>query len=105
MVALAHVEAPCIGNVAEICKIDFVLGPDVAAAERGLLERDAALMALGNIDKSPAVGPEQPFVGREDYKIRVEARKVHRQHTGALRRVDQEGGSPSARRRRGLGVS
>src|SRR6266550_3705006 len=43
MVALAHVEAPCIGNVADIGEIDRILGAHVTAAERGLLKRYAAL--------------------------------------------------------------
>ena len=49
-------------------------------------------MAFGTVQEGAAVGPEQPFVGREDHKIRVEMLYIHRQHAGALRRVDQEGG-------------
>ena len=42
MVALTHVETPRIRNVAEVIgEIDRVLGAHVAAAARGLLERDA----------------------------------------------------------------
>src|SRR6476619_3140000 len=90
MVALAHVEASSVGQVAEIGEIDFVLGAYVTAAERGLLERDAILMAFSDIEKGAAIGTEQPFVGRKGHEIRIEARHVERQYAGALRRVDQE---------------
>ena len=59
-------------NIAEIGEIDLVLGAHVTAAERGLLQRNAVLMALGDVEEGAAVGPEQPFVGREDHKIRIE---------------------------------
>ena len=90
MIALAHVEAPGIADVIEIAEIHRVLGAHVAAAGGSLLQRDAALMAFRNIEKSAAVWAEQPFVGREDHKIRIEARHIHRQHAGALRRVHQK---------------
>src|SRR5260370_28713215 len=93
MVALAHIEAPCIVNVAKVREIDLVLGAHVTAAERGLFKRDTGLMALGNVEKGSAVGPEQPLVGRENHKIRVEALHVYRQYTDALRGVDKEGRS------------
>src|SRR3984893_3075957 len=93
MIALAHVEAPCIGKVADVREIDVVLGALVTAAERGLLERDAALMAPGDVEKGPAIGPEQPFVGWKNHEIRIETAYVHREHSGAVRRVDQEAGS------------
>src|SRR6267142_1486605 len=99
MVALAHVEATCIGKVADVSEIDFVLGAHVTAAERGLLKRYAALMAPGDVEKGPAVGPEQPLVGRENHKIRIETPYVHCQHASAVRRVNQEGRSPLPQRR------
>ena len=94
MIALAHVEAPRIANVTDICEIDRVLGAHVAAAGRGLLERDAILVSFGDVEKGAAVWSEQPFVGREDHEIRIETLHVHRQHAGALRRVDQESRAP-----------
>src|SRR6267378_7243813 len=93
MVAFAHVKAPCIANVADICEIELIFGAHVAATERGLLKGSAALMAPGDVEKGSAVGAEQPFVGREDHKIRIETPDIHRQHASALRRVDQEDGS------------
>ena len=60
--------------VARVGEIDRLLGPDVAPAERGLLERHAVLMALGDIEEGAAVGPEHPFVGREDQEVRIELR-------------------------------
>ena len=90
MVALAHVEAPRIRDVAEVGEIDLVLGAHVAAAGRRLLQRNTVLMALGDVDEGSAVRPEQPFVGREDHEIRVETPHVHRQHAGALRGIDEE---------------
>ena len=57
-------------------------------------------MAFGDIKKGPAVGAEQPFVGREDHKVRIEARHVHRQHADAVGGVDEkEGALPPQRRR------
>src|SRR6266853_670731 len=94
MVALAHIEAPCIVNVAKIREIDLVVGAHVTAAERRLFKRDTALMTLGNVEKGSAVGPEQPLVCRENHKIRIETPDVHRQHTSAVSRVDKKGSSP-----------
>src|SRR5260370_22121385 len=94
MVALAHIEAPCIVNVAKVREIDLVLGAHVTAAERGLFKRDTALMTLGNVEKGSAVGPEQPLVGRENHKIRIETPDGPRQPTGAVRRVATKSRSP-----------
>src|ERR1700731_2114327 len=77
MVALAHVEAPRIRNVARIGEIDRVFRAHVTAAEGRLLKRNAVLMTPGDVDESPAIGAEQPFVGREDHKIRIESFDVH----------------------------
>ena len=90
MVALAHVETPRIGNVADIREIDLILGAHVTAAERRLLERDAALMALGDVEKRPAVRPQQPLVSRKKHKIRIETLHIHCQHAGAVRGVDKK---------------
>jgi len=48
--ALAHVEAPSVGNVTDIREIDLILGAYVSATERGLLERDTGLMAPAGLD-------------------------------------------------------
>src|SRR5205814_2956713 len=74
-------------------------GANLTTAERGMLKRYAALMAPGDVEKGPAVGPEQPLVGRKNHKVRIETPHVHRQHTSAVRRVDQEAGSPLPQRR------
>src|SRR5258708_31655929 len=99
MVTLAHVEAPCIADITRVREIDVILGADVTAAGRGLLERNTLLMALGDVEKSSAVGTKQPFVGRENHKIRVEMPNVHRQHAGALRCVDQKDSALPPQRR------
>ena len=98
MIALAHVETQSTGDVTRIRKIRGVIGTHVAAAIGGLLERNAVLMTLGDIEEGAAIGPDQSFVGREDHKIRIEAFDVHRQHAGTLRRVDQEDGALAAER-------
>ena len=100
MVALAHVETPCIRDIAKVREIDRVLGAHVAAAGRRLIQRKAIVMTLRNIDERPAVGPEQPLVGRKDHKVRIEARDIHRQHAGTVRRVDEKDGVLSLQRRR-----
>jgi hypothetical protein len=93
MIALAHVEAAGIADVAGVGEIDRVLGAYVAAAACRLLQRNAALMTFRDVEKGAAVGAEQPFVGREDHEIRIETFGVERQHAGALRRVDEEEGA------------
>ena len=102
MIALAHVEAAGIADVAGIREINRVLGAHIAAAGRRLFQRRAALMAFGNVEKGPAVGAEQPFVGREDHEVRIELPDVERQHARALRRVDQKQRAVAAQRRRYL---
>ena len=93
MIALAHVETPGIADVTEVAEINLVLGAHVAAAGGGLLERNAVLMAFGDVEKGAAVGADQPFVGREQHEIRIKAFYVHPEHADALRRVDQEEGT------------
>ena len=99
MIALAHVETPGVADIGQVGEIDLVLGAHVAAGGCRLLERDAVLMAFGDIEKGAAVGSDQPFVGREQHEIRIEAFDVHRQHAGALGRVDQEEGAMLPQRR------
>ena len=43
--------------------------------------------------KGPAIGAEQPFVGREHHEIRIETLDVHRQHADAVRGIDEEDGA------------
>src|SRR5207237_3375835 len=86
----AHVEAPRVGNVTRIGEIDRILGADILAAGSGLLERQSTLMALRDIDEGAAIGPEQPFVGRKDHKIRIEARNVQFDHAAALCGIDEK---------------
>ena len=102
MISLAHVVAPRVGHVTGIGEIHRVLGAHVAAAGRGLLKRNAALMAFRYIEKGAAVRPQQPFVGREDHKVRVETLHVGRQYASAVRRVDKEGRAPLPERRTDL---
>src|SRR5882724_12952524 len=98
MVALAHVEATGIRKVARIGEIDRILGAHVTAAEGCLLKWNAVLMTPSNVDESPAIGAEQPFVGWEDHKVRVEPFHVHVQHAGAMRRVDEKDSALPAQR-------
>jgi hypothetical protein len=51
MIALAHVETQSTGDVTRIRKIRGVIGTHVAAAIGGLLERNAVLMTLGDIEE------------------------------------------------------
>src|SRR5205085_11138253 len=84
------VEAPRIAEVTRIGKIDRILRTDMAAAGSGLLQRQPALMALGDIDEGAAIGAEQPFVGRKYHEVRVEARNVQLDHAAALRGIDEK---------------
>ena len=92
VVALAHVEAARVADVAEIGEIDRVLRAHVAAAGRNLLQRDAALMAFGDVEEGAAVRPKHPFIGREHHEIRIETLHVHRQHADAL--ASRRSGTP-----------
>ena len=96
MIALAHVVAPRIGQIARVGEVDRVLGFDVAPSERGLLERHAVLMALGDIDEGAPIGTEHPFVGREDQEIRIERLHVGRDDADAVRGIDQQRGAVRA---------
>ena len=51
-------------------------------------------MAFRNIEKGATVRPKQPFVGREDHKIRIETLHVGRQYASAVRGVDKECSAP-----------
>ena len=90
MVALAHVEAPRIGDIAEIARNRPRSRRARRAGRSRLLERNAVLVALGDVEEGAAVGTEHPLVGREDQEIRIECAHVDRQHAGAVRGVDQE---------------
>ena len=105
VVALAHVEAPRIADVVDVREVDILLGAHRAAPVARLLQRNAVLVALGDIQEGAAVGTEQPLVGREDHEVRIERAHVERQHAGARAWHRRAGRRPAraARGRRGRG--
>ncbi len=100
MVALAHVEAPRVADVIGIGEIDILLGTHGFAAVARLFERNAALVALGHVNESAAVRPEQPLIGWKHDEIRIECAHIEIEHSGALRCVDQEDCAAGAHRAR-----
>ena len=58
-----------------------------------LLQRNAGLVALGDVEEGAAVGAEQPLVGREHHEVGIERTDIERQHAGALRGIDEQGGA------------
>ena len=90
VVALAHVVAPRVVAIGRVAEVDRVLGVDRRARPRGLLERHAVLMALGDVHEGAAVGTEHPLVGREDQKVGIERLHVDVPHAGIVRGVDQQ---------------
>ena len=72
MIALAHIEAPGVAEIGRIGEVTVLLGTDRAAAVARLFERDAVLVALRDIKEGPAIGAEEPLIGREGDEVRIE---------------------------------
>ena len=90
MIALAHVEAARVADIVGVGEVDLLLGTHRAPAVARLLERNAVLAALGDIEEGAAVGTEQPLVGRERDEVRVERAHVDLGDADAMRGVDQQ---------------
>ena len=90
MIALAHVEAARAVDIVDVGEVDLLLGTHRAPAVARLLERNAVLAALGDIEEGAAVRTEHPLVGREHDEVRIERAHVELGDADAVRGVDQQ---------------
>ena len=99
MIALAHVEAPRVADIARVGEVDILLGAHGAPAVARLLQGNAVLVALGDVKKGARIRPDEPFVGRKHQKVRIEFLHVEIEHAGAMGGVHQQRGAAGAQRR------